>query len=802
MDHLAFGPRRALSTKHGEDATPLSIAPWRDAFEAEHAFDAHAWAYESPVRLQAKESAGALCRFLFLDVDQPTPAAILEAFPDDHFLSRWAAVYPTRGGIRLVYHFEQPVFAHEYGPIARGVCLDLFRVTKLQADPTTDEWHRCFRLPKVTRADDKAQGPTWLEPYFWPALISEATVDPDELPKWADRLPWDDRSSRGPKLPAGEMPAGLGLMGSRASTYRRALKGSRFFAYIFEGETIPQGRRDQTVVAIVAEVVGKVFLGVAESSAEEVYQLLQGVVEMMAPDGSESWTEKLWRVTQYVWNEEVKKQEEKQKKHAADLTTRDGIIAQMLKALPASLVPTDPNEYRAFLERHFCLQTATGAYVIQKDGNYSRVPLRPSQLPAHFNDGLHCLVDGGFRTSKGAMLPGNSILNHFSTNLDDVVFETGAEPTVRLEVENDRRILHIVPFALRQDLLEQAEFDQECGEWLTKFTDERLIKRWIAAALALHKGPVAALYLNGPARVGKSMLSKALAECFACQPVPGSHAFGQFNGALLQSPVIMIDEGLPSFMSGMDPADTFRSLVTGSAVSTQKKYQDQVNSNIPYRIIFGANSYDMVRKLIGKRTMDPQDREALRERTLVVETGRAPADWLDARGATKFTHDWIAGKARLVKHMLKLYLTQVVESEFQADGRLLVEGRPHPAFTLQFDLSGSGRDIVDKLTDDITKAAAGKGVNLDLKKAIVIETGQVWLKKRPYIRYACGNAPVRAEAFSTALDRFLTGQSRISGSDMSQMVRVDIEKLMFCAQSEGLDTTHLQALRLQASGVA
>ena len=271
----------------------------------------------------------------------------------------------------------------------------------------------------------------------------------------------------------------------------------------------------------------------------------------------------------------------------------------------------------------------------------------------------------------------------------------------------------------------------------------------------------------------------------------------------MKSPVIMVDEGLPTRLTGLDPADVFRSLVTGAPVSTQNKYQLPVITEIPYRVLFAANSYDMVKKLIGRRTMDAQDRDAFRERILVIETSKKPAEFLDSKGARKFTKDWIGGKCRLARHLLKLYKMHFLESEFIPDGRLLVEGRPHPAFTLSFDLSGQGREIVDDLTMDISRMKNGRiNSGVDLINAMQIDGSKVWLKKRPYVKMQCSRTPARAEGYSIALDRFLTSTTRQDPRDMSQQYQVDVKKLLFCATAEGLDVSTLQTLTLAAVGIA
>lgn len=823
MTFCTYGSRFARTPKAGEVGDLLQVGPWNEVFTARHDFDAHAWPYARyfddelapPVRARSLggkvDTEGLfLCHLVFLDYDASDDhAAILERLqrvPEAHYLYRAAAIYPTRSGMRLVYRLEFPVETHDYPPLVRGMALDLAHLTGLEVDPTTDQWSRCFRLPRVTRDDEKAKGPTWDESYYFDPLMSEtATIRPDEVTPRTHRLPWDSRnrttSQAGEKRPEHEEA----IPDSRKRIYNRALRTSRFKDYIFENAKISPGRRDQTLLAMSGEVVKKCFRAVPESTAEEVFQLLTVVIADFDPDG-EPWPEKLWRMVRHSWNEEAKKEQDRQQQEAADKTQRDLIFAEMEKALPAEEVPNSEPDRTEFFRRHYCLQTPAGAYPVSKDGTFLRFPRKAHQLPAHFNDELHCLVEGGFRDKNGKPLGGNEILNRYSTNIDDVQYMAEKDTWVALTVQNGKRILKISPFGLRKDLVDRAEYDPEVGEWLDSFREPNRLKRWLASALAIDRGPTAACYLYGPARAGKSMLALALAECFGADPVPAAQAFSDFNGRLLESPVIMIDEGLPVRLSGMDTADVFRSLLTGSANSTQKKFQDQCTSTIPYRMIFAANSFDMVRQLVGKRTLATQDRDAFRERILVVETGSEPGDYLDRNGAMTFTKDspkgaWLGGECRLARHIIKIYLDMFVEQHFARDGRMLVEGRPHQAFTLSFDLSGQGREVVDELTAAISRVYHKKA-SPDLFRAVQISNGQVWVKKRPFAKVAAAAAGSKPEGFAIALDRFLLSVTRTSPSDLTTQTLVDLDKLIFCAGNEGLSVSDMTALRLTASGVS
>ncbi len=821
MQPIALGSRFSLTPKPDQEGTPLRMAPWVEAFTGQHQDDAHAWPYlylrngeisdeqwRMPAKLDGLDGE-VLCFFAFFDIDGVTQDAVfdgLSRIPKSSQLYRAAVIYFTKGGARIVYRFSSPVKVDGYGPIVRGMSLELWGATGLRVDPTTDQWHRCFRMPSVMRSDGKADGPTWTQPYWVEPMLSEdAVVDPATLPKRTERLPWA-KTAQAARVDETKPDLDDQVPDSRKALYRRVLKSSRFFDYIFLQAEIQPGRRDPTLMAMAGEVVAKCYSGVAEAGPAEIFSLLLPCVLGMVQDSSESWHDKLWRLVSHCWAEQTKKEIDRKEKLALEAGQRDVTIERMLAWLPKDEIPNDPIQRALYASRHFCLSNGSGAFVVRKDGSYSNTQLRNSQLPAHFNDGLSYLSESGFRTAQGDPFDGQRILNLHSTNIDAVEYLAGLEQATRLTRVGDRHVLQVTPFALRSDLLATAALDSEIGGWLDSFSDPERLRRWLAASVALHLGGVAALYLHGPARVGKSMLAQGVADCFHAAPVPGAQAFSEFNGGLFESPVVMVDEGLPTRITGMDTADVFRSMVTGGPISVMRKHRDALTSKIPYRIIFAANSFDMVRQLIGKRTMAPQDRDAFRERILVMDTGTAPAEYLDSRGAMEFTRhsprgSWIGNECRLARHIIRLYQIYFEENSFVRSGRLLVEGQTHPAFTLSFDLSGLGRDVVDDLMDDIARMVTGK-IDIALSHSMFIEGGSVWVNRRPYVKMACRRHSFpRSDQYTLALDRFLTSQTRNDPRTMSIQQAVDLKKLVYCAQAEGASVAALQPLLIQSLGI-
>jgi hypothetical protein len=120
---------------------------------------------------------------------------------------------------------------------------------------------------------------------------------------------------------------------------------------------------------------------------------------------------------------------------------------------------------------------------------------------------------------------------------------------------------------------------------------------------------------------------------------------------------------------------------------------------------------------------------------------------------------------------------------------------------MQFDLSGMGHEVVDDLCSDISKIHARRNQSTDLAKTMAIHGGRVWVKKRPYSRFACSRSQSRSgEQYLIALDRFLTSKTR-TGEDQSLEHEVDIQKLIYCAEVDGHVTLPLKSLIREAAGI-
>jgi hypothetical protein len=124
--NLSIGSRFA---RKGEPS--FRTSPWQEALETQHGDDAHAVCYASDRRLGRGDENGLACHVVFLDYDESNDhPAILERLleiPETSPSGQWAAVYPTKGGMRVFYVLSAAIPAEQFGLLVRGLAMDLWR---------------------------------------------------------------------------------------------------------------------------------------------------------------------------------------------------------------------------------------------------------------------------------------------------------------------------------------------------------------------------------------------------------------------------------------------------------------------------------------------------------------------------------------------------------------------------------------------------------------------------------------------------------------------------------------------------
>jgi hypothetical protein len=130
-----------------------------------------------------------------------------------------------------------------------------------------------------------------------------------------------------------------------------------------------------------------------------------------------------------------------------------------------------------------------------------------------------------------------------SYRAERIVYSMTAGPAW-LPDDDDERSGTLVLRCCRPDPSVTPARHPDVEAWLRALAGERyeLLCDWLASALDL-TWPTAALYLQGPAECGKSMIAEALGRFWGAETCDYNDVVGSsFNGALMDSPVVRLEE--------------------------------------------------------------------------------------------------------------------------------------------------------------------------------------------------------------------------------------------------------------------
>jgi hypothetical protein len=161
----------------------------------------------------------------------------------------------------------------------------------------------------------------------------------------------------------------------------------------------------------------------------------------------------------------------------------------------------------------------------------------------------------------------------------------------------------------------QAKDHPHVTAWLQALTGENypVVLQWIASLFALNR-PAPALYLCGREGVGKSLLATGLGLLWGCAPARLSNVVGDFNAALLRTPLVLAEEGFPE---DMDFAQ-FRDLLTESTRCVNEKFQPLVDVDGHIRMLICANNLEMF-AFQRAGVVTSLDAEAIAKRLIVID---------------------------------------------------------------------------------------------------------------------------------------------------------------------------------------
>lgn len=713
---------------------------------------------------EVRERGGDICTtMLVVDWDLPGHVAWEEGQPDafvaqlpelyEAGLPRPTFFYTTRGGARWVYVLARPIPADLAELKMRGM-VAAFQALGLDADPL-DDWTRLFRLPRVMR-EGEATGDA---PYFRETSHGPL-IDPDSVESRGtvartktgtvprSTLPQPTPEEAMVLLERKSDATGRMIMTGFLKTARRLLIGRDCYGPLFDDMPVGErGERDRQLMRLVGECTTLLHGEIGGLTRAHIYALFLPAAEQMEPDeGTPDWTAKLWYCVCYCWDraEAASRadavQQERRAEQRQDLVTRMAYGMAEWCDRP-ELKDPESDAAKLFVLRHTIAAVGRSYYVMRPDGYYDGMPMIKDHVPLRLRElGLGDLIS--LEELQGNVIrprPIQNIISEHATVVGKAVGSLQHDDNVILDIEQKTSRLVMSLFQLRTDL--EPTFDERVHEWMGRLVGDRLDEfiEWLQWALAFRQGPICALALTGAASVGKKMLVHGLAETITTGVLAqGLDIVASYKDALLETCFLSVDEGLPGHMpGGMDIADAFRTLVTGSDVVVNRKYLAPVTVHNPMRVIFTANNTDVIRQLYRHRSLTPEDQMAFGERLKHFEASERAAIWLRRQGGLRFTKGWIRGDSGepseyvLARHLLWLYQRRATTPP---GSRLLVEGSMDQPFLADMRTqSGAAPAVIEALVhmiESTSSKAIQSNQGLSLEDGIYATTAGVvrWLR--------------------------------------------------------------------------
>lgn len=239
--------------------------------------------------------------------------------------------------------------------------------------------------------------------------------------------------------------------------------------------------------------------------------------------------------------------------------------------------------------------------------------------------------------------------------------------------------------------VKEARYDEQVNGWLQSLTDNEYdreqIINWLSYVTRLQQ-PCAALYLEGPPNVGKSLFVDALSRLWTeFGPTMFTSAVGSFNEAILHCPLVVLDEGLKGDHKN-DFLITMRTLVADRSRELRIKYRHSASAHGALRFLITANNDAVLASL--NQAVSADDVEAFLQRFYHVRVSLRSSIYLQnlLRKDPDILVKWVQEDI-FAKHVLWL----VQNRHVQPVGRFMIETKRTSLHTRMFQAGSIGQSI-------------------------------------------------------------------------------------------------------------
>jgi len=584
-----------------------------------------------------------------------------EAIEADPLLKPWYAMYSTKRGTRVFYLLDEPVPVDEGEKIAAAM-RQRFKKVGLEFDTACSDWSRRYLLPQVLR---KGKRTNQAELYFLEITDDKLEVNsipkvlPSELFKprtYTSSSMYPDSQQSRDRL----MVPGLGGGDKQSDFLKRAkqlIRPTVYYTTLFTNDAhFPDDNRHQFLLKIVGFLT-PILMRKAGAKPEDIFALLYEPVCQWDPQTcDEDPHAHAWTIVQNIYAKELDNYNSEMEVKSEEAAEGRELIDQMVDGMREwctceRLHSSNLDEAREFVLEHLFVNTEKYFYPLKEDGWYSRSCLQSQQLVSTIRRNyLDNLIETVREDSRGNEVDVTSqyvINKHVS-----VVYGVAMSPLQcgdgRVTNMDDYKAKMVLPmYRLNPSLTPQ--YNEHVEQWLHALFGKHYddAARWIGYALEFEAGPICALSIKGDPSIGKKLLVTGLSECLEIpKTASGQDVCGDFNGTIVSTPFVNVNEGWPSKISN-SPADMFRIMTSGDDIPVREMYKPRVSVINPMRVILTANDHGLLYGVTKGKDLSPESKKAIGERLMHFDLDDSGAKYLNSMGGRGFTEKedarWIRG---------------------------------------------------------------------------------------------------------------------------------------------------------------